>query len=270
MTIHEISCRSILNKSGISAIDYTINPYTGCEHGCRYCYAVFMKKFSGHKEEWGSFVDVKINAPEVLRKQLRNAKPGLISFSTVTDPYQPLEERYEITRKCLKELIDYDFPVSILTKSKLVLRDIDLLKELKEIDVGFSIGLIDEKVKMIFEPKSSSSKERLDALHGLAKEGIKTWVFFSPVLPYFSDRTEIIDELFLKVSQAGVDYILVDTLQLYPKVWNEVKRLLQRFYPEVLPQYKHYLIHKDSYKEEMKAKVLTIAKKYNFTCKFTF
>ncbi|MCK4234637.1 radical SAM protein [candidate division WOR-3 bacterium] len=270
MIVNEIRCKSILNKSGIPGIDYALNPYTGCEHGCRYCYAIFMKRFSNHKEEWGSFVDVKINAPNVLREQLKKAKPGKVSLSTVTDPYQPLEKKYEITRKCLKELVQCDFPVSILTKSKLVVRDIDLFRKLKEIDVGFSIGLSDERIKMIFEPKSASIKKRFNALHYLAREGIKTWIFFSPVLPYLSDTEEHINQLFEKAENACVDYVLVDTLQLYPKVWNKVQRILQRFYPDFIPLYKQYLFHKDSYKNEMKGKVLKIAQNHNLPCKFTY
>ncbi len=270
MTIHEISCKSILNKSGISVIDYALNAYTGCEHGCRYCYAVFMKRFSGHKEEWGSFVDVKINAPEVLRKQLKKAKPGLISFSTVTDPYQPLEEKYEITRKCLEALVDYDFSVSILTKSHLVLRDIDLLKELKEVDVGFSVAIMDEKIRIHFEPKSSTTEKRFEALAQLSKEGIETWLFFAPVFPYFSDSTKNIEELFINASRTNVGSILIDTLQLYPKVWSKIQKMLHRFYPEVLPHYKQYLLHKDLYKKELKSKVLKVAREHNIPCDFAF
>lgn len=270
MIIQEIKCKSILNKSGISGIDYALNPYTGCEHGCIYCYAVFMKRFSGHKEEWGSFVDVKINAPEVLKKQLRRAKPGLISFSTVTDPYQQLESKYRITRECLEELVDYDFPVSILTKSKLVQRDIDILKRLKEVDVGFSIAFMDERIRKHFEPKSSTTEERFSTLSILSKEGIITWLFFSPVLPYFSDTLENIERLFQKSLEVGVDSILVDTLQLYPKVWGTVRTMLHRFFPNALPQYRYYLTHKDFYKEELKSKIIKIAKKYGLTIEFAF
>ncbi len=270
MIINEVKCKSILNKSGIATIDYTLNPYTGCEHGCIYCYAVFMKRFSNHKEEWGSFVDVKINAPEVLKKQVKRLKPGVVSLSTVTDPYQQTEKKYYITRKCLEGLVDSEFSVSILTKSPLVVRDIDILRELKDANVGFSIALIDEKVKRVFESKTPSINERFKALSELSKEGIDTWLFFSPVLPYFSDNTETIEEIFLQASQSGVDSILVDTLQLYTKAWSNIKKILIRFYPDILPKYKHYLMHKDSYKNELKLKVIKVAKKYNIPCEFTF
>ena len=110
MIVREIECQSILTKSGIEVVDYALNPYVGCGHGCVYCYARFMKRFTGHKEEWGEFVDVKINAAEVLARQMRRAKRGNIAFGTVTDPYQPLERKYEITRACLEVLTAHDFP----------------------------------------------------------------------------------------------------------------------------------------------------------------
>ena len=127
MNVQETLAKTILNKSKIH--DYCVNPYTGCQVNCRYCYArLFMARYSGHKEPWGEFVDVKINAPEVLRKQLARAKRGTVWVSSVCDPYQPLEAKYELTRRCLEELAKSRFPVTIQTKSKLVLRDLDLLE----------------------------------------------------------------------------------------------------------------------------------------------
>ncbi|MGA9347530.1 MAG: hypothetical protein WBW48_01835 [Anaerolineae bacterium] len=91
--VKEIECKSILTKSGIEGVDYAINPYVGCSHGCVYCYATYMKRFTGHTEEWGTFVDVRVNAAEVLAKQMKRAKRGNIASGTVTDPYQPLERK---------------------------------------------------------------------------------------------------------------------------------------------------------------------------------
>src|SRR4030043_2086170 len=121
LIVRDIECKSILAKSPIPGLCYAINPYVGCAHGCVYCYAVFMKRFTGHEEEWGTFVDIKVNAPDVLTRQLKRAKPGNISFGTVTDAYQPLERENGITRACLEALLDHPLPVSILTKSALVL-----------------------------------------------------------------------------------------------------------------------------------------------------
>ncbi|MCG2686361.1 radical SAM protein, partial [Candidatus Parcubacteria bacterium] len=125
-----IQCKTLLTKSRLPEADYCINPYIGCSHECVYCYSRFKKRFTGHTEKWGEFVDIKINAPEVLEKQLsRNPKKGVALLGSVTDAYQPVEKKYKITRAILKVLLKYDFPVSVLTKSDLVTRDVDLFKQ---------------------------------------------------------------------------------------------------------------------------------------------
>ena len=129
--IKTIQCKSVLTRSRLPEVDYCINPYVGCLHGCIYCYARFMKRFTGHTEKWGKFIDVKINAPEVLEKELsRSPEKGTVLLGSVTDAYQPIERKYKITRAILEILLKHHFPISILTKSDLVVRDIDLLKKL--------------------------------------------------------------------------------------------------------------------------------------------
>ncbi len=159
MIVREIQAKSILNKSKI--FDYCLNPYTGCQINCAYCYArLFMRRYSGHKEPWGKFVDVKINAPELLRKQLEKARKGTVWVSSVCDPYQPIEAKYELTRRCLIELANKQFPVTIQTKSKLVLRDLDLFRQFDEIEVGVTITTDDEEVY---------NKARLLRDHGMSE-----------------------------------------------------------------------------------------------------
>ena len=162
--IHEINARTILSKSGIPGMKYCVNPYVGCAHACRYCYATFMKRFTGHLEPWGSFVDIKMNAPELLRKQLKRAEKGTVMLSSVTDPYQPAESKYKITRKCLEVLALYQFPVNILTKSPLVLRDIDIISGLKDAEVGITITTDEDKIRKIFEPGTPSISDRINKL----------------------------------------------------------------------------------------------------------
>ena len=150
LKVSEIQAKSVLNKSKI--FDYCINPYTGCQINCRYCYArLFIRRYSGHSEAWGEFVDAKINAPSVLKKQLEKAKKGTVWVSSVCDPYQPLESRYGLTRRCLEELAKMQFPVNIQTKSKLVLRDVDLFRELEDVEVGFTITTDNDRVAKLFE-----------------------------------------------------------------------------------------------------------------------
>ena len=261
--VKEIICKSILSTSGIPGIDYALNPYVGCEHGCVYCYAIFMKRFTGHNEPWGDFVDVKVNAQEILRKQLIKIKPGKISIGTVTDGYQPLEEKYKITRSCLKEFMAYQYPISILTKSSLILRDLDLLKKLKMVDVGITITTLDEEVRKVLEPKSSSSMERLEALKKLAQEGIDTWAFFGPVLPSFSDSLDKIEELWIAFSQAEVSQVLIDTTNLYPKVYSNIKRMLRSSHPELIDRYENIYSNRFKYQEELRWRVEMVARKYD-------
>jgi len=170
MKVREIFSKAILTKTAISSFDYCINPYVGCSHGCRYCYASFMKRFTGHLEPWGEFVDIKVNAPQLLRKQLMRTKPGIVALSTVTDPYQPPEKNYRLTRGCLEALLEHQFSVNILTRSPLCLRDIDLFKQFRNIEVGFSVTTHDEAVKRIFEPNSPSIHSRVEALKNLRNE----------------------------------------------------------------------------------------------------
>ena len=202
LAIKEVRAKSILNKSKI--FDYCLNPYTGCQHNCRYCYArLFMKRYSGHTEPWGQFVDAKVNAPELLKKQLVKAKRGDVWISSVTDPYQPLEAKFELTRQCLKELVKTQFPVSIQTKSHLVLRDLDLIQDLKEIQVGLTIATDDEKMTKLFEPNASTVRQRLDALEKIHSKGIKTFVFIGPILP--GNPEELVESLAGKVDKVLID-----------------------------------------------------------------
>ncbi|MCR4405554.1 MAG: radical SAM protein [Anaerolineae bacterium] len=265
MIVKEINCKSILTKSGIEGVDYALNPYVGCAHGCVYCYASFMKRFTGHPEEWGTFVDVKVNAAEVLARQMRRAKPGNISSGTVTDPYQPLEARYEITRACLQVLADHDFPVSILTKSDLVLRDLDLLRRLKNVEVGFTITTLDEEVQRFFEPGSSPASARLAALAELAKAGIKTWAFCGPFLPFLSDGEEQIDALFAALARAGISYIIVDSMKLSGAIGGKVRRALEKHYPDLVEGYRHIAANRQPYHGALMARARMLAEKHGLT-----
>ena len=222
-------------KSRIRSLDYAINPYLGCEHACVYCYATFMARFSDIKDEWGSFVGVKENAPDVLRKEIPLRKPGVVSFGTVCDAYQPVEERYGITRSCLEAFIDAEgFEVGVLTKSDLVLRDMDVLSKLPNADVGFSITCLDRELAAVFEPRAPSPSRRLAAMRELSREGIPVWGFFGPVLPTFTDTEEGIAEVLMAMADAGASRVLVDAMSLYPKVQSSVRSLIARAFPDRL------------------------------------
>ncbi len=181
MIVKEIEAKSILNKSQI--YEYTLNAYVGCSHDCRYCYAKFMKRFTGHREPWGGFVDVKVNAAEVLAREANRKKKGRVWISGVCDAYQSLEKKYELTRKCLEILVANGWPVTIQTKSPLVLRDLDVLKRAGDVEVGFTITTADDAVRKVFEPGAPQVEKRIEALQRLHAEGIRTYVMVAPMLP---------------------------------------------------------------------------------------
>jgi len=218
LTIGEIKVQTILSKSGISGVDYCINPYVGCANGCRYCYATFMKRYSGHREAWGSFVDVKMNGPEVLHRQMRKAARGKIMISSVTDPYQPVEEKYKLTRQCLEILLPYQFPVDILTKSPLVLRDVDLIKEFEEMEVGITITTDDDAIKKIFEPYAPPVDTRIQALKTLHENGVKTYAFIGPLLPMNPEALS--DKI-----NPYVDSVLIDRMNYISKTLRLYRRM---------------------------------------------
>lgn len=209
MKVREVLVRVILSKSKV--FDYVVNPYVGCQHGCAYCYARFMKRFTGHSEPWGEFVDVKVNAPDLLPRQIARAKPGRVWVSGVCDPYQPLESRYRLTRKCLEILVQHRWEVTVQTKSPLVLRDIDLLQGAPGIEVGFSITTADENIRKLFEPKAPPIEERLGALKELHRAGVRTFAMIAPLLPGAEGLPARLN--------GKVDYVLIDRMNYHYADW---------------------------------------------------
>lgn len=266
MIVREILCKSVLSKSGISSVDYAVNPYVGCQHACVYCYARFMKRFTGHLEEWGEFVDVKINSPQVLARELVTSAKGIVMLSSVTDPYQPLDKKYELTRKCLQKLLMHQFPITILTKSSLVLRDLDLLTKFSNCEVGFTITMLADNDRKKIEPNSSSVEERLVALKELNEKGVKTYVFLGPILPYITDKGENLKNLIKSFAEAKVDYVLVDRLNMRWGVWPSIANLFSVYYSDLLPKYKQTFWSENNYFGHVKSKILRLCDEYGIKC----
>jgi len=217
INIREVQAKSILNKSKIH--DYCLNPYTGCQVNCRYCYArLFMRRYSGHSEPWGSFVDVKINAPELLRKQVVRAKKGTVWLSSVCDPYQPLEEKYRLTRQCLTILAEARFPVNIQTKMTLILRDLDIIERFDEVEVGMTLTTDDERIARMFEPGASPVGERIAALEKIHSRGIRTFAFVGPLLPGGPEGL-------ISALAGRVDKVLVDRMNYLETVIGLYRKL---------------------------------------------
>lgn len=209
MIVREINSKTILSVSKIH--DYVVNPYVGCAHACRYCYARFMKRFTGHGEPWGEFVDVKVNAASLLLAELKKKRRGSVWISGVCDPYQPLEKKYGLTRRCLEILADAEWPVVIQTRSPLVRRDMDVFKGMETLEVGFSITTADDEIRKLFEPNAPPVGERLKALDELHRAGITTYAMIAPMLPGAEGLT--------KDLAGKVDYVLVDRMNYNHADW---------------------------------------------------
>lgn len=264
MEIKEIKVKSILTKSKLPETDYVVNPYIGCSHKCSYCYADFMKRFTGHKEEWGNFIDVKINIPEILKKEIDKAIKGKVLLSSVTDPYMPIENKYQLTRKSLEILINKNFPISILTKSSLVLRDIDLLKK-ANCEVGITINTLDENIKKIFEPYSSTVKSRVEAIKKLHYEGIKTYVFIGPIFPYLTNVEEIVKEL-----KPYTNFFMFEDLNITLTNKERILKIIEDNYPNLKNKYEELIKNKNNYWVEMKKNIKRLGEKENLDFRIYF
>ncbi len=250
MKITEKLARSVLNKSKV--FDYCLNPYTGCSHSCRYCYAaLFMPRYSGHTEPWGQFIEAKINAPELLSRQLVKARRGTIWIASVCDAYQPAEAHYLLTRKCLAEIRRFDFPVFIQTKSDLVLRDLDLLRDIKEAEIGFSIATDSDRMASLFEPGAPPISRRIKALETIKKSGFKTFAFIGPILP--QDPTRLISLL-----SGLVDKIFIDRLNYSGYFINFYRQHGLEAYAS------------ENYFEQVKRELRAASQKYKFELEIVF
>ena len=238
MIINEIKTNDYLTKSNLPASDYVINPYVGCPHGCKYCYASFMKRFTGHQEAWGDFIDIKRCDKKINLKKISGKS---VFLSSVTDCYNEYEEKYAITRSILEQLVKSDCKLSISTKSKLILRDIDLLKQIKDVTVCMSVNTLDESFKDDMD-KASSIKDRLDALKELHENRIYTVLFMSPIFPYITKWKEIIE-----ISKDYVDEFWFENLNLRGSYKYSILNYIKEKYNDLFCKYIDIYGNKNNY-----------------------
>jgi DNA repair photolyase len=265
--VRDVECKSVLNRSALA--DYCINPYIGCQHGCKYCYAEsYTRRFTKHTEAWGDFVDIKINAPTILAREIKRKTKGEVYISSLTDAYQPLEQKHELTRKLLEILLKHQFPITIQTKSVLVLRDLDLIKKFQERKIGFTITSLDDNVRKQFEPLSSSVEEKMQALEDLRANGIKTYAFFGPILPYLSDQN--LQEHLHKIAHTGVDYIYVDKLNMKPGLWPILDKFLGKDLSDLHNKWESIFLQKNNYYEDLKKRIDGTCRELGLECRFCY
>jgi DNA repair photolyase len=230
-----VECKSVLNKSGLA--DYAVNCYTGCAHGCVYCYARFASRFTHPRESWGSFVDIKANAPQVLAREAKRKPVGRVMLSSVCDAWQPAEKECLLTRQCLEILLRYRYEISVLTKNALAGRDLDLLAS-GNVDFGVTVTTLDPQLARVIEPGASPPAERLNLLQAAKTKGMRTYAFIGPLLPVLSDSEENITSLLNAIKDVGVDYFYVDKLNLRYGVWPALLKLLREHYPALVNDYR--------------------------------
>lgn len=228
MLVKEIKVNDYLTKSNLPASDYVINPYVGCSHGCKYCYASFMKRFTGHTEDWATFIDVKRSDKKI---NLNKISKKSVFLSSVTDCYNQLEEKYKLTRHILEQLVNSDCYLSISTKSKLILRDIDLLKQIKNLSVSMSINTLDENFRNDMD-NASTIEERLNTLRELHDNGIHTVLFMSPIFPYITEWKEILEK-----SKNYVDEYWFENLNLRGQYKTYIMNYIKNKYPKYYDSY---------------------------------
>lgn len=239
MTIKEnrIITKDYLTKSNLPASDFVINPYVGCTHACKYCYARFMKRFTGHLEPWGEFIDIKECTKPI---DLQKIKGKSVFLSSVTDCYNSYEKTYGITRSILKQLVKADSQITISTKSNLILRDIDLLQQFQHLKVAFSINTLDENFRNDMD-QGSSIMERMDALKKLHTAGIDTVLFLSPIFPYITEWKEIMDE-----TKDFVSEYWFENLNLRGEYKKSILSYINDHYPDFYDAYQSIYLKKDN------------------------
>ncbi len=244
ITYVDAPCKSVLNRVEGMPFHWSINPYTGCAHACRYCYAraFYTRSEKGSAADFDSVVYVKSNAPEVLRGEVmkRSWKREMVVVGAATDPYQPGEAKFRITRGILETLLHARTPVSIITKGPLVLRDLDVLKRLAEgpgVEVNVTIPTLDEKAWRTFEPSAPPPLARMEAVRRLNEAGVPAGVFVAPMLPGITDSEEMLRDLMTAAKEAGAPYVMPITLRLAPGVREWFLPFVSRYYPELTLQY---------------------------------
>ena len=252
MIINKIKVKEIITKSNLPVCDYSVNPYVGCEHSCKYCYASFMKRFTGHNEDWGSFVDVKY-WDKIKNPQKYNGKELFIG--SVTDPYQPCEKEFERTKTLLKELKGSGAKLSISTKNDLILRDLELIKSFPNSRVSWSINTLDENFKDDMD-KCASIERRFKAMQTFHEKGIRTTCFISPIFPGITDIKAIIEK-----AKDKCNLIWLENLNLRGTFKPVIMNYIKQKYPELYPLYDEiYNKGNDLYWQELDAELQDYAK----------
>lgn len=249
--IRHIDVHSVMTRSSLPVGGYSVNPYVGCTHACKYCYASFMKRFTGHTEPWGDFLDVK-HWPPIGNPHRYDGER--IVIGSVTDGYNPCEEQFRRTRHLLEELQGTSAEVMICTKSDLVLRDLDLLRTFPKVTVSWSVNTLDEEFRADMD-HAVSIERRLAAMQRFHEAGIRTVCFVSPIFPGITDLRAIIERV-----RTFTDLIWLENLNLRGAFKSVIMAYIAAKRPDLLPLYEAIYIRKESsYWQQLEAAISAFA-----------
>jgi DNA repair photolyase len=230
--IKKMKVKTILSKSMLKELDYSLNPYLGCNFICNYCYAPNFTPNLEVSKNWGHVIMVKENLVEVLRKEVKVERRGVVGISTITDPYQPVEGEYKLTRKSIKILTNHGFRISIQTKSPLILRDLNILLENRKlVDVGISITTLDKDKAKFLEPLAPLPQSRIKVLRKISDSGIETWLYLGPIIRGINDERSEIRDIIDSISDLQIK-VIFDKYNHYKNLkfreggnywWKEIK-----------------------------------------------
>ena len=275
--ITEEMCKSALNKlKRKKTYGWDLNIYRGCQHGCKYCFAMYSHKYMNSSEFFND-IHVKTNIVDELEKELKSNswKREIINIGGITDSYQPIENKYKIMPEILKLLIKYKTPAIISTKSKLILRDYDLIDELSRltyVNVAETITTMDENIRKKIEPFGAKSLERFEVLKEFRKTNVSTGVHVMPIIPYITDKYENFDEMFKIARECKLDYVLPGTLYLRGTTrilfLNFIKEEFPELYDDFVVLYKNGGANKE-YKNNLYSMINELRDKYNLSSSYT-
>ena len=257
--VHYTRVESALSKSGLPGLDYAFNPYIGCSHGCIYCYARLYTRNKQVADNWGKIVIVKSNIVDILKREIKRLKRGIVGIGTITDAYQPVEAVYKLTRSSLEILLNHGFNVSIQTKNPLVLRDLDILSSYKDnVDIGFTITTLDQRVASLIEPVAPLPKARIRAVEEISRRGIKSWIFYGPIIRGLNDDPRTIREIMQLAHNTG-SILYYDLLHIKPFMKDPLH-----------PLYKYVKLYSREWWNETKNIIIKHCMELGLTCKPAF
>lgn len=249
--VREIDVQSVMTRSSLPVGGYSVNPYVGCPHACKYCYASFMKRFTGHTEPWGTFLDVKNWKPIADPHKYDGQR---IVIGSVTDGYNPYEEHFGRTRRLLEQLRGSRAEIMICTKSDLVLRDLDLLKQFPRVTVSWSVNTLDESFRADMD-RAVSIARRLEAMKRVYESGIRTVCFVSPIFPAITDVEAIIERV-----HDFTDLVWLENLNLRGQFKGTILSYVREKYPQHVPLYEAIYNRRDlTYWQELERQISSYA-----------